>query len=192
MLTRAIRPNLSLPWMPFGKFTRFGVLDVRAEKTMARESCRDFAIRAPSAEFPVVQLSGGNQQKVVLARWFALKPKVVILAEPTRGIDVGAKSEIYGFMQDMAEQGTGIIMISSEMPELLGVADRILVMYQGQLCGEFDPERLRRRGDRPCGVHRRNEERGGGLMADSGGAAKVAETSSFGGKGRSGSCAGCR
>ena len=63
----------------------------------------------------------------------------MILAEPTRGIDVGAKSEIYGFMQDLAEQGTGIIMISSEMPELLGVADRILVMYQGRLCGEFDP-----------------------------------------------------
>lgn len=140
LLTRGIRPNLSLPWMPFGKFTRFGVLDVRVEKAMARKSCGDFAIRAPSPEFPVVQLSGGNQQKVVLARWFALKPKVVILAEPTRGIDVGAKSEVYGFMQDMAEQGTGIIMISSEMPELLGVSDRVLVMYQGQLCGEFDPE----------------------------------------------------
>lgn len=140
LLTRAIRPNLSLPWMSSGKLGRFGVLDVRAEKDMARDSCRDFAIRTPSAECPVVQLSGGNQQKVVLARWFALKPKVVILAEPTRGIDVGAKSEIYGFMQDMAEQGTAIIMISSEMPELLGVADRILVMYQGQLCGEFDPK----------------------------------------------------
>ena len=139
LLTRGIRPNLSLPWMPFRKFTRYGLLDVRTERAMARKSCSDFAIRAPSTEFPVVQLSGGNQQKVVLARWFALRPKVVILAEPTRGIDVGAKSEIYGFMQDMAEQGTGIIMISSEMPELLGVADRILVMYQGRLCGEFDP-----------------------------------------------------
>ena len=77
---------------------------------------------------------------MVLARWFALKPKVVILAEPTRGIDVGAKSEIYGFMQDMAEQGTGIIMISSEMPELLGVADRILVMYQGSCAGSSIPK----------------------------------------------------
>jgi ABC-type sugar transport system ATPase subunit len=139
LLTRGIRPNLSLPWLPSGKVSRYGLLDVRAEKAMARRSCEEFAIRAPSTEFPVVQLSGGNQQKVVLARWFALRPKVVILAEPTRGIDVGAKSEIYGFMQDMAEQGTGIIMISSEMPELLGVADRILVMYQGRLCGEFDP-----------------------------------------------------
>jgi ABC-type sugar transport system ATPase subunit len=139
LLTRTIRPNLSLPWMRFHRFTKYGVLNVRSEKSMARESCRDFAIRTPSTEFPVVQLSGGNQQKVVLARWFALKPKVVILAEPTRGIDVGAKSEIYGFMQDMAEHGAGIIMISSEMPELLGVADRILVMYQGRLCGEFDP-----------------------------------------------------
>jgi ABC-type sugar transport system ATPase subunit len=139
LLTRSIRPNLSLPWMRFGTFTNHGVLNVRREKAMARDSCRSFAVRAPSPEFPVVQLSGGNQQKVVLARWFALSPKVVILAEPTRGIDVGAKSEIYGFMQDMAEKGAGIIMISSEMPELLGVADRILVMYQGRLCGEFDP-----------------------------------------------------
>jgi len=101
-----------------------------------------FAVRTPSTEFPIVQLSGGNQQKVVLARWFALKPKVVVLAEPTRGIDVGAKSEVYRFMQDLAEQGAGILMISSEMPELLGVADRILVMYQGRLCGEFDPREV--------------------------------------------------
>ena len=137
--TRAIRPNLSLPWMPSRKVSRFGVLDVRKEKDLTRKSVRDFAIRAQSTESSIMQLSGGNQQKVILARWFALKPKVVILAEPTRGIDVGAKSEIYGFMQDLAEQGTGIIMISSEMPELLGVADRILVMYQGRLCGEFDP-----------------------------------------------------
>jgi ABC-type sugar transport system ATPase subunit len=139
--TRAVRPNLSLPWLSSGRLKRFGgFIDVRKEKTLARESCRDFGIVAPSTEFPVIQLSGGNQQKVVLARWFALRPKVVILAEPTRGIDVGAKSEIYGFMQDLAEQGAGIVMISSEMPELLGVADRILVMYQGSICGEFDPK----------------------------------------------------
>lgn len=138
--TRSVRTNLSLPWLPFRKFSRFGLLDVRSEKVMARGSCDDFGVRTPSTEFPMVLLSGGNQQKVVLARWFALTPKVVIFAEPTRGIDVGAKSEIYGFIQDLAERGAGIIMISSEMPELLGVADRILVMYQGQLCGEFDPE----------------------------------------------------
>ena len=139
LLTRNILPNLSLPWLPSGRFSRLGVVDVKSEKALARESVRDFSVRAPSIEFPVVQLSGGNQQKVVLARWFALRPKVVILAEPTRGIDVGAKSEIYGFMQDLAEEGAGILMISSEMPELLGVADRILVMYQGRLCAEFDP-----------------------------------------------------
>lgn len=139
LLTRSIRANLSLPWLPFGRFCRMGILDVGAEKKLAQDSMTRFSVRAPSVEFPVVQLSGGNQQKVVLARWFALKPKVVVLAEPTRGIDVGAKSEIYRFMQDLAEQGAGILMISSELPELLGVADRILVMYQGRLCGEFDP-----------------------------------------------------
>jgi ABC-type sugar transport system ATPase subunit len=139
LLTRAVRPNLSLPWLRTGRFTRFGFLQSAVEKSLVVKSVEQFAIRCPSLDFPVIQLSGGNQQKVILARWFAMQPKVVILAEPTRGIDVGAKSEIYGFMQDMAELGAGIIMISSEMPELLGVADRILTMYQGRLCGEFDP-----------------------------------------------------
>jgi ABC-type sugar transport system ATPase subunit len=142
LLTRSVRANLSLPWLSTGHFTRFGVLDVKSEKNLANDSVSRFAVRTPSTEFPIVQLSGGNQQKVVLARWFALKPKVVVLAEPTRGIDVGAKSEVYRFMQDLAEQGAGILMISSEMPELLGVADRILVMYQGRLCGEFDPREV--------------------------------------------------
>jgi ABC-type sugar transport system ATPase subunit len=139
LLTRSIRANMSLPWLPAGGFTRFGVLNRRKERALARDSVKRFSVRPPVPEFPVVNLSGGNQQKVILARWFALGPKVVILAEPTRGIDVGAKSEIYGFMQDLAEKGVGILMISSEMPELLGIADRILVMFQGRLCGEFDP-----------------------------------------------------
>src|SRR4030042_1774234 len=97
-------------------------------------------VRAPSPNSQVVNLSGGNQQKVILARCFAMKPRLVILAEPTRGIDVGAKSEVYNFIQDLASQGAGIIMISSELPELLGLCDRILVMYQGEVCGEYDPK----------------------------------------------------
>lgn len=140
LLTRTIRANMSLPWLPAGGFTRFGILNRRKEVTLTRDSVRRFSVRPPMSEFPIVNLSGGNQQKVILARWFALAPKVVVLAEPTRGIDVGAKSEIYGFMQDLAEKGVGVLMISSEMPELLGIADRILVMFQGRLCGEFDPK----------------------------------------------------
>lgn len=139
--TRGVRPNLSLAWLSSGRFRRFaGILNIGKEKSLAGESCREFSVVTYSVESPIVQLSGGNQQKVILARWFGLRPKVIVLAEPTRGIDVGAKAEIYGFIQDMAEQGAAIIMISSEMPELLGVADRILVMYQGRICAEFDPK----------------------------------------------------
>ena len=140
LLPRSVRHNLSLPWVNTKRFLRLGYLNKRAETRAVEDAMDRFNIRANSAEMRVEQLSGGNQQKVVLARWLALKPRVLILAEPTRGIDVGAKSEIYGFMQDLAKAGSGILMISSEMPELLGVADRILVMFQGEICGEFDPE----------------------------------------------------
>ena len=82
-------------------------------------------------------LSGGNQQKVVLAKWLALKPGVLVLDEPTRGIDVGAKADVHALMSEIAAQGIGIIMISSEMPEILGMSDRIIVMSNGKITGEF-------------------------------------------------------
>ena len=85
----------------------------------------------------VVNLSGGNQQKVVLSKWLFADPQVLILDEPTRGIDVGAKFEIYGIMNDLAAQGRGVVMISSEMPELLGMCDRIYVMTEGRIVGEL-------------------------------------------------------
>ena len=94
-------------------------------------------IRTPSLEQRVLNLSGGNQQKVVLAKWLASNPKVLILDEPTRGIDVGAKAEVYEIMNDLVQQGIGIIMISSEMPEILAISDRILVMYEGRIMGEL-------------------------------------------------------
>jgi ABC-type sugar transport system ATPase subunit len=94
-------------------------------------------IRTPSLEQRVLNLSGGNQQKVVLAKWLASDPKVLILDEPTRGIDVGAKAEVYAIMNDLVQQGIGIIMISSEMPEILAISDRILVMYEGRIMGEL-------------------------------------------------------
>lgn len=140
LLCRTVRHNLSLPWMKTGGFARFGLVNMKAELALANECMTKFAVRAPSLNTQIVNLSGGNQQKVILARCFAMKPQIVVLAEPTRGIDVGAKSEVYSFIQDLAEQGAGVIMISSELPELLGLADRILVMYQGELCGEYDPK----------------------------------------------------
>jgi len=87
---------------------------------------------------PILDLSGGNQQKVILARWLAIKPRVLILDEPTAGIDVGAKAEIYRLMAELAAQGLGLILISSELPEVLAVSDRILVMHEGRLVAEMD------------------------------------------------------
>src|SRR5207244_1956948 len=117
---------------------RFGVLSLKEERKMAASAIRRFAVRTRSANSRMTQLSGGNQQKVVLARCFALEPDVVVLSEPTRGIDVGAKSEVYRFIQEMAERGIAFVMVSSELPELLGLADRILVMFRGRIVGEFD------------------------------------------------------
>jgi len=105
---------------------------------ITRDAIQRLDIRTPSQAQRVRNLSGGNQQKVIIAKWLTLDPKVLILDEPTRGIDVGAKAEIYRLMNQLAERGVGIIMISSELPEVLGVSDRILVMHEGRLAGEFD------------------------------------------------------
>ncbi len=98
-------------------------------------------IRTPSTQQKVQNLSGGNQQKVIISRWMTLNPRVLMLDEPTRGIDVGAKHEIYRLMRQLASEGVGIIMVSSELPEILGVSDRVLVMHEGRIAGEFDPQR---------------------------------------------------
>jgi ribose transport system ATP-binding protein len=94
-------------------------------------------IKTPSAERPVSSMSGGNQQKVVLARWLNIGVQVFLLDEPTRGIDVGSKHEIYQIMAQLADQGAGIIMISSELPEILGMSERVLVMHEGKLAKEL-------------------------------------------------------
>jgi ribose transport system ATP-binding protein len=97
--------------------------------------CTAIRIKNPSPEVRVANLSGGNQQKVVLARWLALSPRVLIFDEPTRGIDVGAKAEIYSLIRDLAVRGVAIIAISSDMEEILGISDRIAVMHEGRLRG---------------------------------------------------------
>ncbi|MGE5605414.1 MAG: ATP-binding cassette domain-containing protein, partial [Bacteroidota bacterium] len=101
------------------------------------ESIKALSIRTSGPEQIVFNLSGGNQQKVALAKWMQGRPKLVIFDEPTRGIDVGAKAEIYKLMCELAKSGTAILMISSELPEVLAMADRILVMYQGRIQAEF-------------------------------------------------------
>ena len=96
------------------------------------------SIATPSINQIVRNLSGGNQQKVVLAKWLSTEPKILIMDEPTRGIDVGAKAEVHALMSRLAQQGMGIIMISSEMPEIIGMSDRVIVMCQGRVSGEFE------------------------------------------------------
>jgi ABC-type sugar transport system ATPase subunit len=133
--TRSVLHNLSAAWA--ARLSRLGVIHVADERRLANESVARFGVKTPSLAASIVQLSGGNQQKVVLGRCFALAPRVVVLSEPTRGIDVGAKSEVYQIVQDMAQAGTGVLMVSSEMPELLGLCDRILVMFRGRIEAEF-------------------------------------------------------
>jgi putative multiple sugar transport system ATP-binding protein len=108
------------------------------EAPVVEAAVRRLQIRPPTAETPVENLSGGNQQKVVLAKWMFTDPELLILDEPTRGIDVGAKYEIYGIIQQLANQGKGVIVISSELPELLGLSDRIYTIFEGAITGVLD------------------------------------------------------
>lgn len=110
------------------------------EQAMAKEQIKALEIKTPSEKTRVVSLSGGNQQKCILARWLEMKPKVLILDEPTKGIDVGAKYEIYLLMKKIAESGSAIILISSELPEVLNMSNRVLTISEGKITGEFNPE----------------------------------------------------
>lgn len=134
-LQRSIRDNTSL--VSLERLRRWRVVNARAERELAQEYSDRLRVRAPSIEHDIRKLSGGNQQKVVLARWLARKPAVLILDEPTRGIDVGAKAEIYRIIAELAEQGVALLVISSELPEVLGLADRIVVMQNGRVTGEL-------------------------------------------------------
>jgi ribose transport system ATP-binding protein len=116
---------------------RFGILQLSREQKLVQSMIKELSIKTPNAQFLVVNMSGGNQQKVVLARWLSVGTRIFILDEPTRGIDVGSKSEIYQIMAELAAKGVGIIMISSELPEVLGMSDRIMVMRQGTIVKEL-------------------------------------------------------
>jgi D-xylose transport system ATP-binding protein len=117
--------------------SKAGVMDECAEELESLKQMSQLAIKAPSIRSSVNTLSGGNQQKVVVGKWLAAQPDVLILDEPTRGVDVGAKVEIYKIINDLVRQGVGILMISSDLPELLGMCDRIYVMHEGRISGEF-------------------------------------------------------
>lgn len=120
-----------------GALAHFGVLNGKAEHSIAREFVNRLGIRTPSLLQEVRYLSGGNQQKVVLARWLALGPDVLLVDEPTRGVDIGAKAEIHAYLRQLAATGVGILLISSDMNEILALSDRVLVMRNGRLVGEF-------------------------------------------------------
>jgi ribose transport system ATP-binding protein len=133
VLQRSVAENITLTSLD--DVARLGVLDLGALRERARRLVDRLRIRATSLDQETVNLSGGNQQKVVLARWLAARCRVLLFDEPTRGIDVGAKAEIYELIGELVEQGVAVVLISSEMPELLGLADRVAVMYEGELRG---------------------------------------------------------
>jgi ribose transport system ATP-binding protein len=120
------------------RFSRKGILDVRREKQRAEEFVAALRIQTSDLDTRVLDLSGGNQQKVVIAKWLNTNAEVFLFDEPTRGIDVGGKIEVYRLMGDLISRGAAIVMISSELPEILGLSDRILVMREGRICGEFE------------------------------------------------------
>jgi rhamnose transport system ATP-binding protein len=131
----SIAANTSLALLD--RLTRAFRLDGARERRLASQMLQGLAIKAPSIDTPAGELSGGNQQKVALARWLATEPPVLILDEPTQGIDVGAKAEIHRLMGQLAARGVAILMISSELPEILGMSDRVVVMRGGQVVAEL-------------------------------------------------------
>ncbi|MDF2440480.1 MAG: ribose transport system ATP-binding protein, partial [Abditibacteriota bacterium] len=133
-----LRENISLPSLQ--RMARLGLVARENEAATAQEMCKRLNVKTPSVEAEARNLSGGNQQKVVLAKWMAMNPKVLIFDEPTRGIDVGAKAEIYKLMRALADEGVAVIMISSDMEEVLGQSDRIAVMHEGAITGILSRE----------------------------------------------------
>lgn len=138
ILDMSVRENVTLACLR--EEMQKGILKESREEEITQQYIEQLGIKTPGQEQKVLNLSGGNQQKVVIGKWLATHPKILILDEPTRGIDVGAKKEIHELMSRLAATGVGIIMISSEMPEVLGMSDRVIVMHGGRICGELSRE----------------------------------------------------
>jgi rhamnose transport system ATP-binding protein len=134
----AITSNISLPML--GEFAKRGWMNFKMERKATFDAARQMEVRANNIWQKARELSGGNQQKVVLAKWLATQPRILILDEPTRGIDVGTKAAVHALMSKLASEGMAILMISSELPEVLGMSDRILVMHEGQMTAQFTRE----------------------------------------------------
>lgn len=136
LLDKSIRENITLA--NFDELSNRGFINEKMEKNVAESSSKMFNIKAQSIETKTGDLSGGNQQKAFIAKWVLTNPKVLILDEPTRGVDVGSKAEIYDIMNDLTKQGISIIMVSSDLPEIIGMSDRVAVMHEGKLQGIID------------------------------------------------------
>jgi len=140
VLAMDVCQNTTLPGL--SRWSNFGWINSKAEKELSEKMVKQLRVKTPDIGQIIQYLSGGNQQKVVIAKWLAMGPKVLLLDEPTRGIDVGAKHEIYELMEQLAKQGVAILFVSSEMEEVLGMADRVLVMHEGKLAGELPRDQL--------------------------------------------------
>jgi ribose transport system ATP-binding protein len=132
----SVRQNISMGMLRL--LSRASVLSIGREKRLAEDYVRKLAIKTPSIEQKATYLSGGNQQRVVIAKWLATRPKLLIVDEPTRGVDVGAKAEIHGLLAGLAKEGMAILMISSDLPEILAMSDRVIVMHQGGIAADLD------------------------------------------------------
>lgn len=132
----SVRENISLSVLD--RMKRGGIISSRRENDVVAETIQQFDVRTSSASKKIVHLSGGNQQKAIIGRAMARRPRVLIFDEPTKGIDIGTKFQIYRIMQQLAEEGVGIILVSSEMTELQRCASRIITMYSGRITGSFD------------------------------------------------------
>jgi ABC-type sugar transport system ATPase subunit len=122
------------------RFSRMGFLDYAARDRIAMKYALRLNLGSSNPRRPVGQLSGGNQQKVMMAKWLSNRPQILITNEPTKGVDIGAKYEIHSLLRRLAEEGAGILVISSDLPEILSLCDRILVMHEGRITGELDPD----------------------------------------------------
>jgi ribose transport system ATP-binding protein len=140
VLELPIRENVTLASLL--SYARMWLVSGAAERKVAKEQVRRLSIKAPSIDMEAVTLSGGNQQKVVLGKWLSMQPRVMFFDEPTRGIDVGAKSDIYALMRELADRGVAIVMISSDMEEVIGVSDRVAVMHEGHVSGMLEREQF--------------------------------------------------
>lgn len=136
VLPLSVRENLSLPNLP--SLSSWGVIHRQKEARLTEETVKTLSVKTSGPEQEIRTLSGGNQQKVVIGKWLATSPRVLILDEPTRGVDIGAKEEIYRLMDRLAREGLAILLISSDLPEVLGMSDRVLVMHEGRVTGRFE------------------------------------------------------